>query len=76
MTADTVGRLKNLRRNLTGVLLNLPINTNETTVATLIAMLDHFAENPDEYYELLSAKWSRNPDEYYELLNVKNYQNP
>ena len=39
MTADTVGRLKNLRRNLTGVLLNLPINTTETSVAALIAML-------------------------------------
>ena len=60
MTADTVGRLKNLRRNLTGVLLSLPIDTTETTVASLIAMLDHFAENPDEYYE---------------LLNVKHYQN-
>jgi len=61
MTADTVGRLKNLRRNLTGVLLNLPVNTTETSVAALIAMLDHFAEHPDEYYE---------------LLNVKHYQNP
>ena len=60
MTADTVGRLRNLRRNLTGVLLNLPINTNETSVTALIVMLDHFAENPDEYYE---------------LLNVKHYQN-
>jgi len=60
MTADTVGRLKNLRRNLTGVLLNLPINTTEISVAALIAMLDHFAENPDQYYE---------------LLNVKHYQN-
>lgn len=60
MTADTVGRLKNLRRNLTGVLLSLPIDTTETTVAALISMLDHFAENPDEYYE---------------LLNVKHYQN-
>ena len=60
MTADTVGRLRNLRRNLTGVLLNLPINTTETSVAALIAMLDHFAENPDEYYE---------------LLNVTHYQN-
>ena len=61
MTVNTVARLRNVRRNLTGVLLNLPINTNETTVATLIAMLDHFSENPDEYYE---------------LLNVKHYQNP
>ena len=60
MTADTVGRLRNLRRNLTGVLLNLPINTTETSVAALIAMLDHFAEHPDEYYE---------------LLNVNHYQN-
>jgi len=61
MSADTIGRLRNVRRNLSGVLLNLPLNTNETTVSTLLAMLDHFAENPEEYYE---------------LLNVKHYQNP
>jgi len=60
MTADTVGRLRNVRRNLTAVLLNLPIKPNETTVATLLVMLDHFAENPNEYYE---------------LLNVTHYQN-
>ncbi len=60
MTADTVGRLRNVRRNITSVLLNLPINTHETSIAAFIAMLDHFAENPDEYYE---------------LLNVKHYQN-
>ena len=55
MTAETVGRLRNVRRNLTAVLLNLPIKPSETTVATLLVMLDHFAENPDEYYELLNV---------------------
>lgn len=60
MTADTVGRLKNVRRNLTAVLLNLPIDTRETTIATLLVMLDHFAENPDEYYELLNVYNNQN----------------
>tara|TARA_B100000497_G_scaffold103808_1_gene119134 strand:- start:51 stop:242 length:192 start_codon:yes stop_codon:yes gene_type:complete len=60
MTADTVGRLRNVRRNLTAVLLNLPIKPNETTVATLLVMLDHFADNPDEYYELLNVYNNQN----------------
>ena len=60
MTADNVGRLKYVRRNLNAVLLNLPIDTRETTIATLLVMLDHFAENPDEYYELLNVYNNQN----------------
>lgn len=59
MTADAVGRLRNVRRNLTAVLLNLPINTQETTIATLLVMLDHFAENPDDYHELLNGNQNK-----------------
>lgn len=53
---DVAVRLRNVRRNLTGVLLNLPINTKETTVSTLIEMLDYFSENPDEYREMMKLK--------------------
>jgi len=53
MTIDAAVRLRNVRRNLTGVLLNLPINTKECTVSTLIEMLDYFAANPNEYREMV-----------------------
>jgi hypothetical protein len=52
MNSDLIGRLRNARRNLTAVLLNLPINPSETTVATLLTMLDHFSDHPEEYIEL------------------------
>ena len=48
-----VARLRHARRYLAEILLNLPINTNETTVSTLLTMVDHFIDNPDDYYELL-----------------------
>jgi hypothetical protein len=38
------------------VLLNLPIIPAETSVSTFLVMLDHFAENPDEYRELIESK--------------------
>ena len=43
---DAAVQLRNVRRNLTGVLLNLPIDTRETTVSTLIEMLDYFSRKP------------------------------
>ena len=60
MNSDLVGRLRNTRRNLTAVLLNLPINPSETTVATLLTMLDHFGDHPDEYIELANDLPRRN----------------
>ena len=56
LATEQVVRLRNVRRNLTAVLLNLPINTKETTVATLIEMLDHFSEYPKDYLELTHVK--------------------
>jgi hypothetical protein len=56
-TAESVGRLKNVRRNISAVLLNLPIIPSETSVATLLVLLDHFAENPEEYGDLLKSKF-------------------
>ena len=58
MQSQSIARLKNVRRNLTAVLLNLPISTTETSVANLLVMLDHFAENPEEYFELINGKHS------------------
>lgn len=55
---DAALQLRNVRRNLTGVLLNLPINTRETTVSTLIEMLDYFSRNPEEYREMVNANYS------------------
>lgn len=60
MTTDVVVRLRNVRRNLTSVLLNLPVDTRETTIATLLTMLDHFSEHPDEYYELINVRNNSN----------------
>lgn len=56
MTNEAVGRLRNVRRNISAVLLNLPIIPAETSVSTFLVMLDHFAENPDEYRELIESK--------------------
>ena len=53
---DSVARLSQARRYLTYVLLNLPIRANETSVSTLITMLDHFIENPNEYHEFVRTK--------------------
>ena len=59
-TIEQIARLRNVRRNLTAVLLNLPIDTRETTVATLLTMLDHFAEHPNDYRELLDERLRTN----------------
>ena len=55
---DNAVHLRNVRRNLTGVLLNLPINTRETSISTLIEMLDYFSQNPEEYREMVNENYS------------------
>jgi len=55
---DNAVQLRNVRRNLTGVLLNLPINTRETTVSTLLEMLDYFSRHPEEYREMVDENYS------------------
>ena len=52
MSIDSIANLQTARRYLTSVLLNLPVETTETSVANLLVMLDHFIANPDEYHEL------------------------
>ena len=41
------------RRSLRGVLLHIDIDPAATTVDTLITLLDHFYEYPDEYKEII-----------------------
>ena len=53
---DTVADLQAARRYTTSVLLNLDLDVTETSVSTLLTLLDHFIENPSEYLELINAK--------------------
>ncbi len=55
-TTDVVARMRLARRYLTEVLINLPINTKETYVSTLVELMDHLAEHPTEYLELLNER--------------------
>ena len=36
------------------MLINLPIKSDETYVSTLISLMDHMADNPTEYLELIN----------------------
>ena len=54
MTIDSIAHLRAARRYITSVMLNLPLQASETSIATLLVMLDHFSEYPDEYLELLN----------------------
>ena len=48
-----LGQLSMARRSIRGVLLHIDLDTTETTVDTLLALIDHFYEYPDEYREIL-----------------------
>mgnify|MGYP000368545631 FL=1 len=54
MTMDSIAHLRATRRYITSMMLNLPIQPTETSVATLLVMLDHFSAYPHEYLELLN----------------------
>jgi hypothetical protein len=41
------------RRSLRGVLLHIDIEPGATTVDTLITLLDHFYEYPEDYKEII-----------------------
>ena len=54
-----VARLRTARTYLQSVLLNLDLNANEINLGTFLEMLDHFADNPDDYREIIRAKYSK-----------------
>ena len=56
MSVDSIAQLQTTRRYLTTVLLNLPIQTTDTSVASLLVMLDHFVANPKDYLELIQCQ--------------------
>jgi len=53
---DTVAELRATRRYLTAFLLNVDMNVSEMSVSTLLTMLDHFADNPEDYKEMINAR--------------------
>ena len=55
-TTNVVARMRLARRYLTEVLINLPINTQETQVSTLVELMDHFADNPTDYLDLINGR--------------------
>ena len=57
---NVVAELRTARRYITSVLLNLDINANETTLSTFIEMIEYFAENPQEYREMINARQRTN----------------
>jgi len=56
MTSRAVTELIATRRYLTNVLLYLSIDADHLTVKTFIELLDHFADNPTEYLELIKEE--------------------
>ena len=48
-----VAQLSIARKALRGVLLHIDIGPGLTTVDTLLTLLDHFYEYPDDYKELI-----------------------
>jgi hypothetical protein len=56
MTSRVVTELIATRRYLTNVLLYLSVDADHLTVKTFIELLDHFADNPTEYLELINEE--------------------
>ena len=56
---NSVAHLRATRRYLTSFLLNVNLNTQECTIGTLLTMLDHFAEHPDDYLEMTNGTKSK-----------------
>ena len=56
MAAPYVRDLRAARRYCTNVLLHLDVSGNEITLARFLQLLDHFAEHPSEYLELIQCQ--------------------
>ena len=51
-----IAHLANCRRSVTSVLLTLPVVTDEMTVETFVALLDHFTAYPEDYLEIANVR--------------------
>jgi hypothetical protein len=56
---NPISELRATRRYLTSFLLNVDLDTRECTIGTLLTMLDHFAEHPDDYLEMTNGTKSK-----------------
>ena len=54
MTMDVIARLRVTRTYATSILINLPIQSDQMSIATFLVMLDHFSAYPDQYLDLLN----------------------
>ena len=52
---NATSELRATRRYLTSFLLNVDLDVRQCTVSTLLTMLDHFAEHPDDYLEMING---------------------
>ena len=50
---NEVARLRTARTYIQSVLLNLDLDVNEMNVGTFLEMIEHFANHPDEYREII-----------------------
>jgi hypothetical protein len=63
MTIESVAHLRTARRYLTSVLLNFPfLDQKQTSVSTLLGLLDHFADHPDDYQTFIHDRTKTSQD--------------
>jgi len=49
---NAVSQLRATRRYITAFLLNVDLKASEMTVGTLLTLLDHLCEHPEEFKQL------------------------
>ena len=53
---NVIAEMRAARRYITSVLLNLDLNANEMSLSTFIELLEHYADNPNDYRETIRSK--------------------
>ena len=56
---NPIAQLRATRRYITSFLLNIDIKPAEMQVSTLLTLLDHFCDNPEEFKELKKSNDKR-----------------
>ena len=54
---NEVARLRTARTYLLSVLLNLELDSKEMRLSTFLEMLDHFADHPEEYKQIINDRY-------------------